>query len=137
MTIWTTQVNNRAADSSSKPNQESAVTTRIKGPAGGAVNATGRSRSISPAQPHPHASPGGAPATDDSGSVHITGAAHQLLALQQQIGETPELDVARVEQLRADINQNRYQVDAGRIADRLLQLEGDLRASTTNTETGP
>ena len=47
----------------------------------------------------------------------------QMLALQQHIGETPDIDVARVEQLRADINQNRYQIDAGRIADRLVQLE--------------
>ncbi len=136
MTIWATQVHSGAADSSIKPNQEFAVTTRIKGPEGGSVDATGRSRTISRAPPTPQAgAAGGSP--DNAESVHITGAALQLLALQQHLGEIPDVDVARVEQLRADINQNRYQVDAGRIADRLLQLEGDLQASNKNTDTGP
>jgi negative regulator of flagellin synthesis FlgM len=113
------------------------VTTRIKGSEGGSVDAAGRSRAISRALPTPPAGAVGSPPSEDVESVHITGAAIQLLALQQQIGETPDIDVARVEQLRADISQNRYQIDAGRIADRLVQLEGDLQASTKKTDTAP
>ena len=113
------------------------MTTRVKGSEGGSVDATGRSRAISRALPTPPAGAAGSPSPDDVESVHITGAALQLLALQQQIGETPDINVARVEQLRADINQNRYLIDASRIADRLVQLEGDLQASTKNTDTGP
>jgi flagellar biosynthesis anti-sigma factor FlgM len=132
MTIWRTQVHTGAADSSIKPEQESAVTTRIKGPEGGAVDGAGRSRAINRVQPTAPATAAGS-SSDHVESVHITSAAHQLLALQQQIAETPDVDVARVEQLRADLNQNRYQIDAGRIADSLLQLESDLQASAGKT----
>jgi negative regulator of flagellin synthesis FlgM len=113
------------------------VTTRIKGPEGGAIEGTGRSRTIGRAQPATRTPSASNPSSDSVETVHITSAAHQMLALQQQIGETPDIDTARVEQLRADINQNRYQIDAGRIADRLLQLEGDLQASTKKTDSGP
>lgn len=132
MTIPRIQVHAHEADNASRPIQESAVTTRIKGPAGGTIGATGRSRTISPVQPAPTAGTANGPSSGDVESVHITSAAHQLLALQQHIGQTPDIDTARVEKLRADIDQNRYQVDAERIADRLLQLEGDLQASGPN-----
>jgi flagellar biosynthesis anti-sigma factor FlgM len=106
------------------------VSTRIKGPEGGVVENAGRSRTV--VRP---ASVGGArdtaapQAVSDSGSVHITSAAHQLLALQQAIGEVPDIDSSRVQRLRAEIDQNRYQIDAGSIADRLVQLESQLEES--------
>ena len=113
------------------------MTTRIKGPEGGAIDGTSRSRAITRAQPGTSNSPAASPSPDSTDSVHITSAAHQMLALQQQIASAPDVDVARVEKLRAEIDQNRYQVNASRIADRLLQLEGDLQASTKNPDTGP
>lgn len=113
------------------------MTTRIKGPDGGAIEGAGRNRSV--ARTNGVARTGGTASpssTDGVESVHITSAAHTMLALQQQIAETPDVDVARVEKLRADINQNRYQIDAGRIADRLMQLEGDLQATGQGGKTG-
>jgi len=137
MTIIGTQVHGSRADSPTEANRSSVVTTRIKGPEGGAVEGAGRSRTINRAQSAAPASPATSASSDGVESVHITGAAHQMLALQQQIAETPEMDAARVEQLRADISQNRYQINASRITDRLLQLEGDLQASTRQAGTSP
>jgi flagellar biosynthesis anti-sigma factor FlgM len=109
---------------------------RIKGPDSGAIEGAGRNRSV--ARPTGVARTGAsAPASTDSvESVHITSAAHQMLALQQHIAETPDVDVAKVQKLRADIDQNRYQIDSGHIADRLLQLEGDLQASAKSAKSG-
>lgn len=112
------------------------MTTRIKGPDSGAIEGAGRSRSIVRTTGVARSDASAPTSVDDVESVHITSAAHQLLALQQQIGETPEVNVAKVQKLRADISQNRYQIDAGRIADRLLQLEGDLQASGQGAQSG-
>lgn len=112
------------------------VTTRIKGPDSGAIEGASRGRAITRAQPNAAAAtPNAKPESVES--VHITSAAHQLLALQRQIADTPEIDVARVEQLRADISQNRYSIDANAIASRLLQLEGDLQASAKKADPAP
>lgn len=112
------------------------MTTRIKGPDSGAIEGAGRNRSVARSTDVARISAGTPTSTDSADSVHITSAAHQMLALQQQIAASPDVDVAKVEQLRADINQNRYQVDAGRIADRMLQLEGDLQASDKSGSSG-
>lgn len=77
---------------------------------------------------------GTSPATDKQSasaadSVHITSSARSMLALQQTIADLPEIDAGRVEALRLAVERNQYSVDAGKIADRLLQLEGDLGAA--------
>lgn len=113
------------------------MTTRIKGPEGSAVEGAGRSRTVNRAQPVMRPPEAGSSPAERVESVHITSAAHQMLALQQQIAEMPEIDVARVEQLRAEISQNRYQIDASRIADRMMQLEGDLQGSSKQAEPNP
>lgn len=105
------------------------MSTRIKGTDSASVEGAGRSRTLAPVPLASGVANGQSTATETAESVHITSAAHQLLALQKQINDAPVVDVARVEQLRADINQNRYQVDAGKITDRLLQSERDLQAA--------
>jgi anti-sigma28 factor (negative regulator of flagellin synthesis) len=52
-----------------------------------------------------------------------------LLALQKSIEELPDVNAGRVEKLKLDIAQNKHQINSGRIADRLLQLEGELDAA--------
>lgn len=69
---------------------------------------------------------GDAAATD---SVQITTAARQLSSLAQVISETPDINSAKVEALQQSIGQGQYQIDSGRIADRLLQLESDVSAA--------
>lgn len=107
------------------------MTTRIKGSESSPVD--GRSRAIERVQRTARTSSADKPtdsgATTSVESVHITDSARQLLALQQAIGDVPDIDQSRVERLRADIEQNRYSSDSGRIADRMLQMEGDLMAA--------
>jgi flagellar biosynthesis anti-sigma factor FlgM len=52
------------------------------------------------------------------------------LALQAAVASVPDIDTARVEQLRLSIEQHQYQANPGKIADRLMSLEGDLLAAS-------
>ena len=132
MTSDITQVQPGSADSQSGNTRSLAVGTRIKGTDSASVEGAGRSRTLSRVPATTGAASGQSAATEGAESVHITSAAHQLLALQKQIDDAPVVNVARVEQLRSDINQNRYQPDASKIADRLLQSERDLQAAADN-----
>lgn len=58
--------------------------------------------------------------------TQITDSARQLAALEQTVRDLPAIDEARVEQVRSSIQDGSYQVDAGKIADKLLQLEQGL-----------
>ena len=59
-------------------------------------------------------------------AVHITGSAKQLAALEQALKDQPVVDEARVAALRSAIEAGTYQVDAGRVADKLLRMEDQL-----------
>lgn len=64
--------------------------------------------------------------------VHITGSAKQLAAIEQTLKGGPVIDEARVEKLRAAIDAGTYQVDAARVADKLLLLENQLATTLPN-----
>jgi flagellar biosynthesis anti-sigma factor FlgM len=72
------------------------------------------------------AKPAAAADTQRTDSVHITATARAVLALQEAVSGVPDIDTARVERLQQSIDQQHYTVDAGKIADRLMNLEGDL-----------
>lgn len=63
-------------------------------------------------------------------SYTITDTAHRLAALQESIAAMPEVDAARVTTVRTAIEKGQYTTSPEKIADRLLQLEGDLAAAT-------
>jgi negative regulator of flagellin synthesis FlgM len=58
--------------------------------------------------------------------VRITEKAKQLAALEQAIKAMPAVDEARVAEVRRAIEEGRYEVNAERIADKLLRTERDL-----------
>lgn len=58
--------------------------------------------------------------------VRITDSARQLAALEQAIRDLPDIDEARVAQVRAAIADGTYQVSPERIADKLLRMESEL-----------
>jgi flagellar biosynthesis anti-sigma factor FlgM len=105
------------------------VSTRIKGPESGAIEGAGRGRAVERVRTVNRPPDAGTPEQGQTESVHITAAAHQLLALQKSIEELPDVNAGRVEKLKLDIAQNKHQINSGRIADRLLQLEGELDAA--------
>ena len=102
------------------------MTTRIKGPDTSAVD-TGASR---PVERLRRASPAGSTSAStpsaQTESVSITDTARRLAVLQETIAGMPEVDAARVTELRQAIERGQYRTDPEKIADRLLQLERDL-----------
>lgn len=71
------------------------------------------------------------PATNDQGSstsaadsqVRLSNQAQQLQAIEERLREQPEVNSARVDQIKQAIADGSYQVDSNRIADKLIALE--------------
>ena len=129
MTIIDTKVAGYAADTGGVGKQESIVANRIKSTESSTVQ-SGGSRAVDPLRATTATRGAVAKAPDAPvDSVHITDSARQMLGLQQAINEVPDINAGRVEELRSAIDQQRYTVNPGKIADRLMQLEGDLQAT--------
>lgn len=58
--------------------------------------------------------------------VQLTGGARQMAALEKALAEVPEVDMNRVEQLRSAIESGSYQVNAERVATKLVDMERGL-----------
>lgn len=58
--------------------------------------------------------------------VHITDQAKQLAALEQSIKAMPVIDESRVAEVRRALDEGRYEVNAERIADKLIRAEREL-----------
>jgi negative regulator of flagellin synthesis FlgM len=101
---------------------------RIKGTDSSPVE-SGGTRAVERVRRATPAASGGSPAQSGVDSVHITDSARQLASLEQAINDVPEIDAQRVAAVQQSIERGQYRVDAGRIADRLLQLEGDIAAT--------
>jgi len=65
---------------------------------------------------------GGTPSKD----VRFTDTATSLKQIETRLAELPDVDRKRVESLRQRIESGQYEVNAGRLADRLLAFERDL-----------
>ena len=72
-------------------------------------------------------SPADTQPTASSDGVNITDSAKQLAALEQAINALPEVDQARVDQIRSAIADGTYQVAPERIADKLIRTENELQ----------
>jgi negative regulator of flagellin synthesis FlgM len=88
---------------------------------------TGGDRPVERADSRAKADQAAAPIPSDT-SVTLTDAARRLAALERVVASIPDVDVARVAELRSAIESGRYTVDAERIASRLLDLERELSA---------
>lgn len=66
----------------------------------------------------------GRPSTADT--VSLTNAAAQISSLETAIAELPVVDTQRVEAIKQTLADGSYQIDAERIADKLLSLESSL-----------
>jgi negative regulator of flagellin synthesis FlgM len=49
--------------------------------------------------------------------------------LQQAVNDVPEIDTNRVAAVQQALSSGQYKVNAGKIADRMIQLESDLRGT--------
>ncbi len=67
------------------------------------------------------ATPQAAPADSQ---VKLSNQAQQLQAIEEKLRDLPEIDSARVAQIKEAIADGSYKIDNGRIADKLIALEG-------------
>lgn len=61
--------------------------------------------------------------TDSSEKVEISTTSEKLSLIRQTIASTPEVDMARVEDIKAKIAAGEYPVNPDQIADRMIDLE--------------
>ena len=83
---------------------------------------TGRSSTTAGRPGSPAQSPTGA----NTDTVQLTETAGRLRELDALLAQAPEVDGARVEELRRAIAEGRYNVDSVHVADKLIQLERSL-----------
>lgn len=101
------------------------MTNSIDSAVDGAIHRIGERR-------NPARAPDGASGARDGASgksadlLDLTGRARELRALQQELARSPAFDTQRVDALKDALASGRYEVDAERIADKLLALEAKL-----------
>ena len=67
-----------------------------------------------------------ADASSTGSQVRLTDTATNLKQIEARLADLPDVDRARVDAVRQRIEAGDYQVNAGRLADRLLAFERDL-----------
>lgn len=65
-------------------------------------------------------------AAGGSSQVRLTDTAANLKQIESRLADLPDVDRKRVETLRQRIESGAYEVNAGRLADRVLAFERDL-----------
>lgn len=61
-----------------------------------------------------------------SDSVEFSAAAKQLSSLQDELASISAVDMGKVDEIRQAISNGSYKIDAQKIADSLLALEGEF-----------
>ena len=69
--------------------------------------------------------PAGSAATGDT--VTLTDSARSLQKIEEAVAKAPVVDAAKVAAVKQAINSGTYKIDAGRVADKLLQFERGLK----------
>jgi negative regulator of flagellin synthesis FlgM len=59
-------------------------------------------------------------------TVTLTNSVDQMARLEEMLASIPEVDSARVAEIKASIADGSYQVDPEKIVDKLLQIEKDF-----------
>lgn len=62
-----------------------------------------------------------------SDTVTFTNTAAEMLKLEENLANLPDIDNSRVASIKASLAEGSYQVDADKIVDSLLNIEKDLR----------
>lgn len=80
------------------------------------------------AQPTPAEQTSGKASTADT--VSLTDAAKQIADLQNTVADLPVVDSKRVEAIKQALAAGTYEIDAGRVADKLAGFETELDQDT-------
>lgn len=65
--------------------------------------------------------------THAADQVTLTSNARTLQKVEDRIAKAPTVDTAKVAQVKQAVSDGSYQVDSGRVADKLLQFERGLK----------
>lgn len=65
-------------------------------------------------------------AASTTDKLSLTDDANQLQALQQMIADMPEVDKQRIAELRESIEKGEYQVDSQKLAQNMIDFEGQF-----------
>jgi negative regulator of flagellin synthesis FlgM len=68
-----------------------------------------------------------APASSSADTVTLTGSAVALQKLSEAVAKAPVVNTQKVASVKQAVQNGTYQVDAGRVADKLLQFENGLK----------
>jgi negative regulator of flagellin synthesis FlgM len=68
---------------------------------------------------------GAAPQSADT--VTLTNSARSLQKIEEAVAKTPVVNAAKVASVKQAVNSGSYQINAGRVADKLLQFESGLK----------
>ena len=111
------------------------MTDKIKGAGSGPIDA-GASRPVDAVRPKPAISSSSteSQASSTGDTVTVSSAARHLASLQQAVNDVPEIDTNRVAAAQQAIGSGQYKINAGKIADRMIQLESDLRGTGKNSQ---
>jgi negative regulator of flagellin synthesis FlgM len=66
-------------------------------------------------------------AAQSSDHVTLTDSARSLQKIEEAIAKAPVVDTAKVAAIKQAVSSGTYQVDTGRVADKLLQFERGLK----------
>lgn len=84
-------------------------------------------KSINPTNSNPQSATGFVQSTADT--VNLTGTASQLRSLEQQLVSQPVVDAQRVDAIKREIASGSYEIDAQRVADKMIQIESAISNS--------
>jgi negative regulator of flagellin synthesis FlgM len=73
------------------------------------------------------ASASGASTSQTGDTVTLTSSARSLHKIEAAVAKAPVVNAAKVAQVKQAIHSGTYQIDAGRVADKLLQFERGLK----------
>jgi negative regulator of flagellin synthesis FlgM len=82
--------------------------------------------SVAADKAHPDASGTNAP-SQTGDHVTLTSTAQSLQKLSEAIAQTPVVNASKVASIKQSVNGGTYQIDSGRVADKLLQFENGLK----------
>lgn len=88
--------------------------------------ASSRSGSVKRTEQGESARPSGGEESTRTDEVELTDTAVRLKRIEASLAEQPEVDQARVDALREQVESGDYKVDGQEIARKLVQMEQDL-----------
>jgi negative regulator of flagellin synthesis FlgM len=85
-----------------------------------------------PEERRPAASPTSSAGARDAGTVRIDPRASLLAAAESSMADAPEIDMARIAEIKQAIAEGRFEIDSRRVAERLAGSVRDLILTRSN-----